>query len=125
MVWTRSAGDVKFLLLHRRHLGRDYTGDWAWGPPGGARLPDEDIVACARRELLEGTGLDLPFVPTGGGNDEWIVYAAEVPSEDIEIELSPEHDEWRWASPADAADMCLPRMVAESLSVETLHSDPR
>ncbi|MDQ4027670.1 MAG: NUDIX hydrolase [Actinomycetota bacterium] len=107
---------MRFLLLHRRHWGRDYVGDWAWGPPGGARLPDEDLAECARRELLEETGLDLSIVPSHGGNDVWSVYSAEAPSEYVEIKLSPEHDRYRWASPADVAEMCLPRMVAESLT---------
>ena len=116
VVWTRSGEVMKFLLLHRGHWGRDYVGDWAWGPPGGARLPDEDLAECARRELLEETGLDLPIVPTDRGTYEWSVYSAEAPSEYVEIKLSPEHDRYRWASPSDAAEMCLPRMVAESLT---------
>jgi 8-oxo-dGTP pyrophosphatase MutT (NUDIX family) len=116
VVWTRAGEEVKFLLLHRRHLGRDYAGDWAWGPPGGARLPDEDVAECARRELVEETGLNLPVVPTAGGHDEWSVYAAEAPSENIEITLSAEHDRYQWATESQADEMCLPRMVAESLS---------
>jgi 8-oxo-dGTP pyrophosphatase MutT (NUDIX family) len=114
---------VKLLLPYRDHLGRDFVRDWACVPPGGARLPDEDITECARRELLEETGLDLRIVPTDGGNDEWNVYAAEAPSDAVDIKLSPEHDRHKLASPADAADMCLSRMVAESLSVEKLRAD--
>jgi ADP-ribose pyrophosphatase YjhB (NUDIX family) len=47
------------ILLQRR---TDF--DW-WGIPGGALELDEDILACAHRELLEETGLtaaDLHFV---------------------------------------------------------------
>jgi hypothetical protein len=68
-------------------------------------------------------GGDLRIVPTDGGNDEWNVYAAEAPSDAVDIKLSPEHDRYQWASPADAADMCLSRMVAQSLSVEKLRAD--
>ena len=43
-------------MLHRAHHGPDYTGDWAWTPPAGARLPGELVEDCARRELRETRG---------------------------------------------------------------------
>lgn len=43
-------GSGRVLLQHR-------TDFKAWGLPGGALEPEEDIVSCARRELAEETGL--------------------------------------------------------------------
>ncbi len=45
------------LLLFRFDPGDGRPPFWA--TPGGARDPGEDFAACARRELLEETGLDL------------------------------------------------------------------
>jgi len=44
--------DSTVLLVHR---GRDTVGDWVL--PGGTPRPGESMVACARRETLEETGL--------------------------------------------------------------------
>ena len=44
--------DNTVLLVHR---GRDGVGDWVL--PGGTPQPGESMVACARRETLEETGL--------------------------------------------------------------------
>lgn len=87
LVWRAGAGRREWLILHRRHHGPAYEGDWAWTPPSGARLPGEPVEACARRELTEETGLGaLALVPTDCGNDEWVLYAAEAPM-DAEVRL--------------------------------------
>jgi 8-oxo-dGTP pyrophosphatase MutT (NUDIX family) len=57
VVWRYIDGEREFLLLHRRAPGGpDFAGDWAWTPPGEARLPGESIDQTARRELREETG---------------------------------------------------------------------
>ena len=63
VVFRRVCG-TEVLMLHRAHRGSDYEGEWAWTPPAGARLPGEPVDACARRELREETGLELPMEPT-------------------------------------------------------------
>lgn len=114
IVFRRAAGRVQFLILHRRHLGPNYEGDWAWGPPAGARLPGEGIDHCAGRELAEETGLSLPLEPLNNGNSDWVGYLAEAP-EDAEVQLSAEHDRYEWLPLADAVRRCLPSAVAEQL----------
>jgi hypothetical protein len=104
----------EYLVLHRGHRGADYAGEWAWGPPAGARAPGEPPDACARRELLEETGLALECEPTGCGGDEWAVYAAEAPS-GAAVVLSAEHDSFAWLLLEEAAALCVPAHVGNQL----------
>ena len=104
----------EWLLLHRAHEGPDYEGEWAWGPPAGARHPGEAVDACARRELEEETGLSLPCRPTTFGDDEWAVYAAEAPA-DAAVVLSSEHDAFAWLPADAAATRCLPAYVGDTI----------
>ena len=95
VVYRRADRSVEYLLLHRAHSGPRFEGDWAWTPPSGARQPGEDIVECARRELLEETGLCLDITRTNAGDTGWVVFAAEAPA-DAEITLDAEHDRYGW-----------------------------
>jgi 8-oxo-dGTP pyrophosphatase MutT (NUDIX family) len=113
-VWRRVDGRVEWLILHRKHRGPDYEGDWAWSPPAGARVPDETLDDCARRELLEETGLDLDLEPTTCGTEEWVVYVAEAPA-GVEVTISAEHDKFEWLALAEATDRCRPAVVASGL----------
>ena len=114
LVWREAAPERHWLVLHRAHRGPAYEGEWAWGPPSGARLPGESLDACARRELREEAGLELDCVPTELGTGEWAVYVAEAPA-DAAVVLSPEHDGHRWLPLDDAVARCLPAHVGESL----------
>ncbi len=55
------------------------AGDWAWGPPAGGRFPGEDVDACAARELLQETGLDMPVRRADVPSQDWPTYLAEAP----------------------------------------------
>jgi 8-oxo-dGTP pyrophosphatase MutT (NUDIX family) len=114
VVYRRGVAGVELLILHRAHNGPAYEGDWAWTPPSGARLPDEPINECARRELREETGLTLPLQATDQGLDSWAIYTAEAPL-DSGIVLDAEHDRFEWVKLDVALARCLPEPVAQSI----------
>lgn len=53
IVFTVREGQLQVLLIQRKH--DPYAGMWAF--PGGFLDYDEDLIDCARRELLEETGV--------------------------------------------------------------------
>jgi ADP-ribose pyrophosphatase YjhB (NUDIX family) len=63
VIFTVSAGRLEVLLVQRRD-GPDEPFAGRWALPGGfvdvAR--DADLEACARRKLLEKTGIDSPYL---------------------------------------------------------------
>jgi 8-oxo-dGTP pyrophosphatase MutT (NUDIX family) len=109
IVRRRTEGGEEFLLLRR--TGAKDGSDWAWTPPSGARLPSEDIIECARRELLEETGLGIDHSLTSYGTTDWFVFGAVVNQADV-ITLGPEHSEFRWVSLEQAIELCKPDDVA-------------
>jgi 8-oxo-dGTP pyrophosphatase MutT (NUDIX family) len=115
VVFRRTVGVLTFLLLHRAHHSPEYTGDWAWGPPSGARLPAESVEACATRELLEETGLRLTLHQTDAGSSDWAVFVAEATSGD-DVSLSPEHDRHVWLPLDEAMIRMAPPLVRDQLS---------
>ena len=61
-------------LLQLRDADRPISYPGWWGMFGGEVEPGETLVAAARRELREETGLDLPldaFAPLGWGASGW------------------------------------------------------
>jgi 8-oxo-dGTP pyrophosphatase MutT (NUDIX family) len=114
VVWRDSSAGREFLVLHRAHFGPDFSGDWAWTPPAGARQPGESPGDAATRELREETGLELPLVPVGSPNPEVAHFLAEAPV-DAQIALDAEHDVHRWLPLEAAAELCLPAAVADGL----------
>ena len=107
VVFRRATDGLELLLLHRAHHGPEYEGDWAWTPPAGSRLPGEPIEACARRELLEESGLDLDITPTDCGTAAWPVFVVEVPYE-TPVTLDAEHDRFEWVPCPVALERCRP-----------------
>ena len=100
----------EFLVLHRNIYGPLYEGEWAWGPPAGARQPGESIDQCAQRELLEESGLTLTLRRSDAGSSDWFVYIAEAPH-DAHIRLSAEHDRYAWLPLDQAAVLVTPATV--------------
>lgn len=114
VIYQRTRTGFLYLVLHRKHNGPDYAGDWAWCPPSGARFPGEPVDVCAARELFEETGLRLPATPTDAGGPEWVAYCAEAPL-GARIALSEEHDRLDWLPVQEAVAICLPRVVGEQI----------
>ena len=111
------AGEPEILLLHRAP-GRIFPG--IWQPVTGGLEPGERIVHGALRELVEETGIGSDGIDALYGLDQVnlfhadhidmlqaeAVFAADL-RPGVEAALSEEHDEQRWVSPAEAADMVL------------------
>lgn len=114
LVWARTPTGPLFLLLHRAHLESPDARDWAWGPPAGARLPGEEIAACAQRELREETCLEAEIAPTEFGTPDWEVYGVEL-AVSGPVVLSEEHDRFLWATVADVRALVWPDRVQVSL----------
>lgn len=110
IVVQRVGEALQLLLLHRRHNGVEYEGDWAWTSPSGARLPGESVDECARRELAEETGLALPLNRTTCGSPDWCVYWAEA-RHDASIIPDDEHDRYEWLPPDEALRRSSPQRV--------------
>ena len=115
VVWRRGPDGVEFLLLHRAIFEPGVATEWAWGPPGGGRLHDETSAECARRELLEETGIDADCELTPFGNELAEVFQAEVPA-GTALALTAEHDAYRWLPLDEARALCLPAYVGDQLA---------
>ena len=116
VVFRKTERGVKLLVL------RAYKN---WDFPKGRIDEGEDALACARREVLEETGLrDLAF-PFDEEFKETLPYAgskiaryyiAETEESEIELPVSPElgrpeHHEFRWVDFDEAEDLLPPRLA--------------
>ena len=106
------------------------VGDHVWQFPQGGIDPGEDLMAAARRELLEETGIesvellartpgwiayDFPpelFSPKGwkGQAQVWFAFRFTGQDSDVDTAAHPpiEFESWRWAPLAEAAELIVP-----------------
>ena len=115
IVYRHTQQGTEFLILHRAQDGPMDEGDWAWTPPSGARWPNEPVDECARRELMEETGLTLPIHASARGQEIWAIYHAEA-SIDHQVTLDVEHDRYAWVTLEEALTRCLPTQVSEGVA---------
>jgi predicted NUDIX family NTP pyrophosphohydrolase len=100
LLYRRARGRPEVLLVHPGGPFWRNKDAGAWSIPKGLIDPDEDALACARRELREETGLDfagpvieLPPVKQKGGKlvRAW---AAEGDFDPVALESSTFEMEW-------------------------------
>lgn len=102
IIFYRSGKKIEYLLLHH---DADY-----WNFPKGHIEAGESILAAARREVQEETGLtDLNFIPGFKVQDKYIfqfnqqkifkiVIFLLAQAKNQEVKVSDEHQDFRWLS---------------------------
>jgi len=92
--------------------------DGHWEPPGGTFEYGETLVGGLQRELREELGLDARVGPPvealyGGWADDdgrpMVALVYRCVTDDTDVTLNEEHDDYEWVSPETAADR-LPMM---------------
>jgi 8-oxo-dGTP pyrophosphatase MutT (NUDIX family) len=129
------AGEVDVLLM-RRSEGRIFAG--LWQPVTGRPEPGELAPATALREVAEETGLGPDdaealytldqvvqlYSPRTDGIMHAVLFAMRVRAE-AAVRISHEHDDQRWVSLGEAADVAIWPAYRESLTrIERLARDP-
>lgn len=110
------AEDGRALLMRR--TGRDHAGEWAF--PGGGVEGDESPEDCARRELLEETGVsfDGPLTIWTRRIKDGVDFTTFVGRcEKFVPTLNGEHDIFTWAAP-DIALATLPMHPGAALALK-------
>lgn len=101
-IFTLREDALSVLLIERGQA--PFAGQWAL--PGGFLQPDEDLDACARRELKEETNLDAPLLVHFGnfsapGRDPRervvsVAYFALLPSDEMKLRAQSDAAALRW-----------------------------
>lgn len=133
----RENGDMLLLRLNPKKFDLSADGDQViWDLPGGRINRGETPLTALRREVFEETGIreiskispvtiDLTTirVPTADGDCGVIyaTYSCEL-SQDEALSLSPEHVDYAWKMPEEAAAM-LPPDFPENLRNKLLNWD--
>jgi len=121
VVFTLQDAALRVLLVRRGN--KPFKGTWAL--PGGFVRPDEDLEACARRELLEETGVSgyyLEQLYTFGSVDRdprerviTVAYYALISNDKVVLKASADADAAAWF-PANR----LPQLAFDHKAILTL-----
>lgn len=109
------AEDGRALLMRR--TGRDHAGEWAF--PGGGVEGDESLEECARRELLEETGVsfDGPLIVWTRQIKDGVDFTTFLGRcEKFIPTLNTEHDIFTWVAP-DIALATIPMHPGAALAL--------
>lgn len=100
----------KFLILHRTATAPANPNKWDF--PGGELDLGEDAINGIIREIKEETGLEVegikPFDVESHINDKgefWVTIAYTAKAKSVEVELSFEHDKFKWVQVKDFLDL--------------------
>lgn len=100
-------GKVEVLLVHRPRYDD-------WSIPKGKRDPGESDEDCARREVLEETGLSCElgeevaqseYIDRKGRAKLVRYWSMRAPTRAAKFQANDEVDEWRWLSPRKASKL--------------------
>jgi len=94
---------LKVLLLKRNQDLVNERSPWTWDLPGGHIDSDETAFSAAKREVTEETKIDLKFLLRMGTDSNIGKLTYFYVSDDWSgpIELSDEHEDYKWVSPND------------------------
>jgi 8-oxo-dGTP pyrophosphatase MutT (NUDIX family) len=94
---------LNILLLKRNTEHVNERSPWTWDLPGGHIDPGETALSAAKREVAEETNIDLKFLLRMGKDSNIGKLTYFYVSDDWSgpIELSDEHEQYKWVSPND------------------------
>jgi len=100
-------------LLAMRRARDSEAAAGAWDAPSGRVRPGEQPLAAARREVREESGLEVEIDPrpvasyvAKRNEDDMMVVAYRGESDEGEVILSHEHDEFAWMTIGEFAAAC-------------------
>lgn len=130
-VFTLRRGALNVLLIERG--AEPFLG--AWALPGGFLQPDEELDQCARRELLEETGVDADlllhfgnFSATDRDPRERVIsvaYLALLASDELRLEASTDAAQARWFAMDDLPQLAFDHAEILRRALEVLGSRAR
>jgi len=108
------------MLPMRRSSSQD-AGPGLWEGVSGRVRAGEDPIAAAKREVVEETGLDVdirtrPLVSYAAlrRGDPMTVIVFVGDHRNGEVELSEEHDDFRWCTKAELSELGVPVRLADA-----------
>lgn len=130
-VFTLRRGALNVLLIERG--AEPYLG--AWALPGGFLQPDEELDQCARRELLEETGVDADLLLHFGNFSApdrdprerviSVAYLALLASDELRLEASTDAAQARWFPVGDLPQLAFDHAEILRRALEVLGSRAR
>lgn len=130
-VFTLRRGALNVLLIERG--GDPYRG--AWALPGGFLQPDEELDACAQRELREETGVDADVLIHFGNFSApdrdprerviSVAYLALLPSDELRIQADTDAAQAKWFALNDLPKLAFDHEVILGRALEALSSRAR
>lgn len=129
-VFTLRRGALHVLLIERG--AEPFRG--AWALPGGFLQPDEELDACARRELIEETGVDAELLlhfgnfsaPARDPRERVIsvAYLALMPSDELRLQADTDAAQAKWFPLRDLPKLAFDhdRILGEAMAVLAGHA---